>query len=298
MSNSRSALPGVVPMSWVLIGAPLLDVRVAAYQGPYLPFGSWGAVELVGHQLERCERAGVDLLCCPEAFLGGLAHESDGQSPRDVAIRVDELRRLLAPLMSSPVASVIGFTERAADGKVFSSAALITDGEVRAVYRKVYPGYRTAICAGEDLPVFVFRDAVLGIMICNDVWYAEPARILASKGAGLIVVPTNSGHLRNNRSDNRLRIRGETLPVARAVDNTVTIVVADITGEQNGRHALGSSRIVDPDGAVVSAADPRAAGLVIADVEPHSRPFDPRGWDGHTNPAVHREYCSALGFEE
>jgi predicted amidohydrolase len=270
-------------------------VRVAAFQGPYLPFGSGNVVELIGRQLEQCERDDVDLLCCPEAFLGGLAYESDGQSPGDVAVSVKELRRLLAPLMSSPVASVVGFTERADNGSLYNSAAFLADGAVHAVYRKVYPGYRTAICAGVELPVLVFRDTLLGIMICNDVWYAEPARILASKGAALILVPTNSGHLhRNSKANHRLRTRAETLPVARAVDNTVSIVVADIAGEQQGRIALGSSRIIDPDGAVLSAADPQTVGLVIADREPHTRPFDPRGWDGHTNSVVCREYASAL----
>ena len=166
---------------------------------------------------------------------------------------------------------------------------------LRGEYRKVYPGYRTAICAGVDLPVLAFRDTLVGIMICNDIWYAEPARILASKGAALILVPTNSGHLhRNAKADFRLRTRAETLPVARAVDNTVSIVVADISGEQQGRFALGSSRIIDPDGAVLSAADAQTVGLVIADIEAHSRPFDPRGRDGHTNPVVSREYAAAL----
>jgi hypothetical protein len=75
------------------------------------------------------------------------------------------------------------------------------------------------------------------------------------------------------------------LPVVRAVDNTVSIVLADVAGEQQGRFALGSSRIIDVDGAVLSAADPQAVGLIVADIEPHSRPFDPRGWDGRTNQA-------------
>lgn len=251
-------------------------------------------MELIRGQLGHCERDGVDLLCCPEAFLGGMAHESGGQSPNDVAVSVQELHRLLAPVMSSPVAFVVGFTERADDGRLFNSAVFVADGDFQAVYRKVYPGYRTAICAGAELPVVTLGDTVLGIMICNDIWYVEPARILASKGAALILVPTNSGHLRNSESHRRLRTRGETLPVARAVDNTVSIVISDIAGEQRGRFALGSSRIIDPDGALLSAADPQTVGLVIADIEPHSRPYDPRGWDGHTNPIISREYASVL----
>jgi 5-aminopentanamidase len=254
------------------------------------------AVESIRVRLDQCEREGVDVLCCPEAFLGGLAHESDGQSPREVAVSTAQLRHILDPLIASPVASVVGFTERAQDGRLFSSAVFVADGLIQAVYRKVYPGYRTAICAGAELPVFRFRDTVLGIMICNDLWYVEPARILAGKGAALILVPTNSGHLVKNETSRhgRLQTRGQTLPVARAVDNTVAIVVADIAGEQQDRVALGSSRIVDPDGAVLISSDPQTIGLVIADVDPHLRPFDPRGWDGFTNPLVRQEYTSML----
>ncbi len=207
-----------------------------------------------------------------------------------------ELRRLLTPLTSSPVASVVGFTERADDGQLYNSAAFLADGAVQAVYRKVYPGYRTVIRAGTELPVIAFRGTVVGVMICNDLWYVEPARILASKGATVIFVPTNSGHLRNAPLDNRLRTRSETLPIARAVDNTVSVVIADIAGRQHGRAALGSSRIVDPpDGALLSAANPpHEVGLVVTTIDAHSRPFDPRGWDGHTNPAVHRQYSSVV----
>jgi 5-aminopentanamidase len=37
-----------------------------------------------------CEAAGVAVLCCPAAVIGGLAYESDGQSPAAVALGVDD----------------------------------------------------------------------------------------------------------------------------------------------------------------------------------------------------------------
>lgn len=274
-------------------------MKVLACQGPYLPFESGQGVELIERQLQQCEGEGVELLCCPESFIGGHAYESDGQSPADVAISVKELARLLAPVMSSPDASVIGFTERAATGKLYSSVAFLADGAIQSVQRKVYPGYHTEISAGTELPVIAFRDTVFGILICNDIWYTEPARILANKGAELILAPTNSGHLRRDSTlKNRFRTRGETLAVARAVDNTVSIVQADVAGEQQGRFALGCSRILDPDGAVLATADSQTVGLVIADIEPYSRPFDPRGWDGRMNAAVSGEYASMFGLGE
>ncbi|KQY07031.1 hypothetical protein ASD37_13095 [Mycobacterium sp. Root135] len=78
------------------------------------------------------------------------------------------------------------------------------------------------------------------------------------------------------------------------MENTVTLVVADIVGEQGGRRALGCSRIVDPDGRVLAQAHPDETALVVADVETRRRAHDPRGWDGHLNPAVSGEFAALL----
>jgi predicted amidohydrolase len=188
--------------------------------------------------------------------------------------------------MTTTVTLVVGFTERDRSGQLFSSAALISDGQLALIYRKVFPGYRTAIQPGTELPVISHGQSSFGILICNDIWYLEPARVLSASGAAVLFVPSNSGHLREDAATARMRSRGENLPIARAVENTVTVVVADIAGRQEGRFALGSSRIIDPDGAVIACADPSNESLLIADVEGERRSFDPRGWDGYTNPVV------------
>jgi predicted amidohydrolase len=200
-------------------------VRVAAWQAPYLPFGSMDAVGLLRVQLDRCEAEGVELLCCPEAVIGGLAHESAGQSPADVALGVDELAEVVAPLLETPVTVVVGFTERDPSGALFGSAAVLRSGAIAAVYRKVYPGYRTVVAAGSGLPVFDGPGS-FGIVICNDLWYVEPARVLAAAGAAVLLVPTHSGHLREPSES--FRARGDNLPIARAVENSLTCVVADV----------------------------------------------------------------------
>ena len=210
-------------------------MKVAAYQAPYLPFGSFEAVDLIGHQITQCETRGVELLCCPEAILGGLAHESAGQSPADVALGVEngELAAVLSPLMGTCVSVIVGFTERDVSGDLYISAAVLLGGQLAGVYRKVYPGYRTVIGQGTDLPVYQGQSGPLGVMICNDIWYIEPARVLSARGAAVILVPSNSGHVRSDGDASVSRARGVTLPIARAVENTTTIVVADIAG-RNG----------------------------------------------------------------
>ncbi len=49
---------------------------------------------------------------------------------------------------------------------------------------------------------------------------------------------------------------------------------------------------------MLAAADSQTVGLVIADIESHSRPFDPRGWDARMNAAVSGEYASMFGLGE
>lgn len=228
----------------------------------------------------------MEILCCPEAVIGGLAREADGESPAEVALGVadGELARVLAPLLDSAVTVIVGFTERDPSGRVFNSAAVLRDGRVAGVYRKVYPAYRTLVSAGDSLPVFEHRSTTFGIAICNDLWYVEPARVLAAAGAAMLLVPTNSGHPREVTPS--FRARGENLPIARAVENTTTVIVADIAGVQGNRIAHGFTSIIDPDGVVLARAEPLTETLLIADVEPTRRPFDPRGWDGTTNRAV------------
>lgn len=269
-------------------------MKVAAYQAPYLPFGSLDAIELIGDQLATCEARGVEILCCPEAAIGGLAHESAGESPADVALEVagGELAAVVAPLLDTAVTVIVGFTERDGAGNLFNAAAVLEGGRIASVHRKSYPGYRTAIQAGRELRVRACGATRFGIVICNDLWYPEPVRILASSGAAIVFVPTNSGH--TDVVSESFRARGENLPVARAVDNSITVVVADIAGNEGGRVAHGFSAILDPDGIVLGRADPLRPGLIVAEVESKRRAFDPRGWDGSTNPSIRTMFIDLM----
>lgn len=99
-------------------------MRIAAYQGPYLPFGSFDSVKLVAEAVSEAEAAEVDILCCPEAFLGGLAHESEGEDPWQVALTRDALDEVAQSFRPERLTTIVGFTERA-DDRVYNSAAIV-----------------------------------------------------------------------------------------------------------------------------------------------------------------------------
>jgi predicted amidohydrolase len=103
------------------------------------------ALALIREQVDRCESAGVDILCCPGGILGGLADYAP--RPADIAIDVaaGDLDERLAPLASARVTTILGFTEIDREGRLFNAAAVFQRGSVAGVYRKWHPAINRSI---------------------------------------------------------------------------------------------------------------------------------------------------------
>ena len=91
-------------------------VKIATYQAPLLENGSMEALSYLRTQIDVCEDKGVEILCCPEAVLGGLADYSDRPSELAFNIENGQLGEFLSPLTSKTVSAIIGLTESANTG--------------------------------------------------------------------------------------------------------------------------------------------------------------------------------------
>ncbi len=201
-------------------------MKAAAYQAPLLPAGSMEALDLIYDRVRWCETEGVDILCCPEAVLGGLA--DDAERPTDIAINVESgrLQVLLAPLASKSVTSIVGFTEAADAGKLYNAAAVFHDGKVVGIYRKRHPAIRKSVySAGGKSPIFTIGLLSFGIMICNDSNYPELATGMVARGAMAIFLPSNNSL--SPESANVVAL-SRAVDIALAKDNGVMIVRADV----------------------------------------------------------------------
>jgi predicted amidohydrolase len=129
---------------------------------------------------------------------------------------------------------VAGIYEREAPA-VYNTAVIIDrEGRLIGKYRKVYlprEEVEAGLTPGNDFPVFRTDFGKVGIMICWDVEYADPARALALKGAEMILLPIWDGDA--------------TLAKARAIENHV-FLVSSTYGD--------SSLILDPNGEAQAAA--------------------------------------------
>src|SRR5262252_4580718 len=227
-------------------------MKVAAYQAPLLPSGSMAALDLIRKRIDWCESAGVEILCCPEAALGGLADYA--RRPSDVAIDVaaGRLEALLQPLTNDIVTSIVGFTELGQAGRLYNAAAVFHRGHVVGVYRKLFPAIHHSVYeAGDKNPVFTIGDLTFGIVICNDSNYVEPARQMASQGARALFIPTNNALPPKKAA---VASQARRVDIARAIDNRLYVIRADVAGRTDGLVSYGSSGIVSLDGTVLQSA--------------------------------------------
>lgn len=267
----------------------LTSVKVAAYQAPLSACGSTDVIALIREQVEWCESAGVEILCCPEGILGGLADYA--ARPAEIALKVEDgqLGRKLAPLTSETVTTILGFTEIDREGRLYNSAAVFHKGAVIGLYRKLYPAINKSVYEpGDQIPVFTVGGLTFGIVICLDSNYFEPARIMAAKGAAALFIPTNNG-LPPAKAGPELVNQARNVDIARAIENSVSVIRADVAGRTPELVSDGSSEIVDPDGMMLAAAGRLKSELIGADIKPAPR-RQRRGWNASRNAAVMDEY--------
>ena len=145
------------------------------------------------------------------------------------------------------------------------------DGEVKAVYRKIHlfdveiDGARYAESSseepGDEIVVTQLRDQTrLGLSICYDLRFPELYRILAVRGALIIVVPA-AFTLPTTRDHWEILVR------ARAIENQCFVIAANQVGDHpGGLRSGGRSMIVDPWGIVLAQATDRET-VIVANLE-------------------------------
>lgn len=97
---------------------------------------------------------------------------------------------------------------------------------------------------GNDYPVFETRFGRIGMMICYDANFPEPARILALEGAQ-IILSTAAWRVQD------IRLFDMIMP-QRAAENICYVLANNRYGTDNGRYNPGHSQICDPEGQIIA----------------------------------------------
>lgn len=146
--------------------------------------------------------------------------------------------------------TVFGFLERDGD-RLFNAAALVGPHGLIGCYRKVHLPFLGVdrFTTPGDRPFEVFEaDGVrIGLLICYDGGFPEASRVLALKGADLILLPTNWPPGAQYMSAFSIN--------ARAMENGVYFAAINRVGQERGFSFIGRSRFCDPVGATLESSD-------------------------------------------
>jgi len=156
------------------------------------------AENLVRHRelIAEARSKGAQLVVFPELGLTGYQLQD---LAAEVAMRLDDSR--LAELASTThgLTAVVSFVEESADHRLFIAAALMEDGEITHVHRKLFlPTYglfdeRRFFAAGDVLRAVPSRLGVgVGIAICEDFWHLGVPQLLALDGAQILLNVSSS----------------------------------------------------------------------------------------------------------
>jgi len=149
-----------------------------------------------GEILAKARSGGADLVVFPELGLTGYQLQD---LAAEVAMRTDDDRLMGLAAETVGMSAVVSFVEESSDHRLFISAALMEDGEVRFVHRKLFlPTYglfdeRRFFAAGDRLRAVDSRLGVrLGLAVCEDFWHLAVPETLALDGAQILINVSSS----------------------------------------------------------------------------------------------------------
>ncbi len=224
-------------------------MKVASIQANVVFRDPEANAEKAANQLAELAKQGVGLAVLPECYLTGYC-VSTPEDAATLAIPRDHvsLQQLRKAVNDTGVALAVGFAE-IDGGKLYNTAALFMPNEDPRYYRKTHLpdlGFDNFANPGDEIKVFDTKLGKIGIVICFDMRFPEPARVLALQGAEVILIPTNWPE--------GAQVSAETICIARAAESRVWVVTCNRVGDEEGFHFIGKSKIINPVGKVIEAS--------------------------------------------
>jgi NAD+ synthase (glutamine-hydrolysing) len=243
-------------------------VRVALAQINTTVGDLWGNAEKAADALRKATDAGAELVALPELAI-------TGYPPEDLLMRhsfiKDNLRALeeFAGEVPAGVVAAIGFVDL--DSDLYNACAVVSDGEILHRYHKRYlPNYgvfdeNRYFREGSSAPVLRLDGNLVGVSICEDIWYpGGPAREQALGGASVLLNINGSPYHRRKGA-----FRERMLSV-RASDNGCYVVWCNMVGGQDELLFDGHSLVFDPEGNLISRAKQFEEDLLLVDIFPEA----------------------------
>ena len=214
----------------------------------------------------------------PELAIPGYPPEDLLLKPQFIEENLEALHYLASRVEGITV--VVGFVD--AQDDIFNAAAIIHDRKIRGIYRKIFlPNYgvfdeNRYFQQGKETPVFVINGTVVGVNICEDIWYAEGPTLAQCLGGGAeVIINISSSPFHAGKRAFRERMLS-----VRASDNCAIVAHTNLVGGQDELVFDGASMVFDESGHLLVQAKIFQEDLLLVDLDVESvfrtRLHDPR----------------------
>ena len=246
-----------------------------------------GNARLVIDGIDRAREAGADIVCFPELVI-------TGYPPEDLVLKPSFVRDNLAQLefiasVTHGICAVVGFVDQ--EGEIYNAAAFLHDGEIKAVYHKVFlPNYgvfdeKRYFVPGHRSPIIELEGVRIGMTVCEDCWFpAGPMAWEAYHGAQLLININGSPYHYGKREPR------EAMVAERAATYGAYVAWVNTVGGQDELVFDGNSVIFDGHGNLVARSPSLVPDMLVCDIEA-ARPVH------HDGEALRREADGAERLE-
>jgi predicted amidohydrolase len=236
-----------------------IALKIALYQGPGAVNDPQAAFALMERKAREAKALGADVLLLPEMYLSG--YNIGPENARRFAVTAEGLAPARRFAREQAIALAFGYPELVGEAVANAVVLIGADGEILLNYRKTHLfgalDREMFTQVGAAFPVAKLGGYTVGLLICYDIEFPEPARRLALAGADIILVPTASMEPYD-------QVARHVIP-ARAYENQVYVAYANHSGQDDGLSYIGLSSICGPDGQVLAMAG-TAEEMLVAEV--------------------------------
>jgi len=230
-------------------------------------------------QIARAARGGAKLVCLPELFRSLYFCQKQDYKCFQLAepIPGPTTQLLSAAAKKHKITLVSSLFEKRAGGLYHNTAVVFgPNGKILGTYRKMHipddPGFNEKFyftpgdTGFQPIETPVGR---LGILVCWDQWYPEAARLMALRGAQILIYPTAIGWARGEKKSvcQIQRNAWQTIQRSHAIANGLFVLSINRTGRENNLDFWGTSFVSNPIGHVLAEASTDRTQIIHASLQ-------------------------------
>jgi len=223
-----------------------------------------GNADRIAAATVQARERGAALVVFPELAL-------TGYPPEDLLLKphfLDDAAAALEQLTTQAVdvVAVVGFPER--DDDVYNSAAVLADGRVAGIYRKLrLPNYgvfdeQRYFQAGTTPATVEINGATVGITVCEDIWEPGPPATAEALAGAQVVVNLSASPYHHGKGLERERMLAQ-----RARDSLVSVLFCNAVGGQDELVFDGHSVAIDHTGEIVARAPQFEESITVCSLD-------------------------------